>query len=85
MEKIISEFKVSETEDGFRVDIKGNEEALRQMLNWFGACDSFKAGAPASRSFCFDPDPSFLRAGFWSKFGSWCGAWGNAKEKSQRA
>jgi len=74
MDKIIHEFKVSETEDGFCVDSKGNKEALRQMLNCFNFCNSSKAGAPASCSFCFDSD-------FWSKFGSWCGAWERAKAK----
>ena len=31
MEKVIHEFKVIETEDGFRIEIKGDKEALKQM------------------------------------------------------
>ena len=41
MEKVISEFKVIETEDGFRIEIKGNKEAIRRMLSGIGLCDSF--------------------------------------------
>lgn len=31
-EKILREFKVIETEDGFRIEMKGDKEALRHML-----------------------------------------------------
>ena len=74
MEIMNSEFKFSETDAGFRIDIKGNKETIRQMLNCFGFCDSYKAGAPFSRNFCFDSD-------FWSRFGGWCGSWEKAKGK----
>ena len=36
MEKVINEFKVIETDDGFRIEIKGDKEAIRQMLKGFG-------------------------------------------------
>ena len=68
MGKVISEFKIVETEDGFRIEIKGDKEAIRRMLNGFGLCDSFRAGTRFGRSFHFGPD-------FWSGFGSWCGSW----------
>ena len=32
MEKVISEWRVVETDDGFRVEIKGDKEALRGWL-----------------------------------------------------
>ena len=76
MEKVISEFKVIETEDGFRIEIKGNKEAIRRMLSGFGLGDSFRAGTPFGRSFHFGP-------GFWSGFGSWCGSWGRTEEKDR--
>ena len=76
MEKVISEFKVIETEDGFRIEIKGNKEAIRRMLSGFGLCDSFRAGAPFGRSFHFGPS-------FWSGFGSWCGSWKRTEEKDR--
>src|SRR5512136_3454016 len=49
MEKVISEFQVIETEDGFRVEIKGDKETIRRMLSGFGFCDSFKGKAPFGR------------------------------------
>ena len=76
MEKVISEFKVIETEDGFRIEIKGNKEAIRQMLSGFGLCDSFRTGTPFGRNFRFGP-------GFWSGFGSWCGPWERTEEKKR--
>ena len=76
MEKVISEVKVVETEDGFRVEIKGNKEALRQMWSGFGRCGSFKAGTPFGRGFGFGPE-------FWSGFGSWCGPWERTEGKGR--
>ena len=36
MEKIISEFRVIETDDGFRVEIKGDKEKIRALIHGFG-------------------------------------------------
>ena len=35
MEEIIHEYKVVETEDGFRIEIKGDKERIREMLKRF--------------------------------------------------
>ena len=78
MEKMINDFKIIETEDGFRVEIKGNKEAIRRMLRGFDFCDSFKAGAPFASS-------SHPCSDFWSGFASWCGSSEKTKEKSQSA
>jgi hypothetical protein len=32
MEKVIQEFKVIETEDGFRIEVKGDKERMRQFV-----------------------------------------------------
>ena len=76
MEKMINDFKIIETEDGFRIEIKGNKETIRRMLSGFGLCDSPRTGASTGGSFhsCSD---------FWSGFANWCGSWEKAKEKSQ--
>lgn len=37
MENVISEFKVIETDDGFRIEIKGDKEHIRAFLGSFGA------------------------------------------------
>jgi hypothetical protein len=78
MEKVISEFRVIETDDGFRIEIKGDKEAIRRMLSGFGPFGSFRAGAPFGRGFRFGP-------GFWSGFGSWCGSWEKAEDKEGSA
>jgi len=36
MEKIIHEVKIVAIEDGFRIEVKGDKEAIRQMLHGFG-------------------------------------------------
>ena len=77
MEKMINDFKIIETEDGFRVEIKGYKEAIRRMLSGLGVCNLFRAGAPFGRSFHFGP-------GSWSGFGSWCGSWERTEEKDRR-
>ena len=76
MEKVISDFKIIETEDGFRIEIKGDKEAIRRMLRGFDFCDSFKARTPFGHSFRFGP-------GFWNGFDSWCGSWERTEEKKR--
>lgn len=78
MGKMIDDFKIVETEDGFRIEIKGNKEAIRRMLSGFGFCDSPRSGASFGGGFhpCSE---------FWSGFASWCGSWEKTKEKSQSA
>jgi hypothetical protein len=36
MEKVINEFKVIETDDGYRIEIKGDKERLKSMMKGFG-------------------------------------------------
>jgi hypothetical protein len=76
MEKVISEFKVMETEDGFRIEIKGDKEAIRRMLHGFDVCDAFKGRPPFGYSFRFG-------SGSWGRFGSWCSSWERAEEKNR--
>jgi len=35
MEKIINEFRVIETEDGFRIEIKGDKEKMKKFMHGF--------------------------------------------------
>ncbi|MCK4900861.1 MAG: hypothetical protein KAS38_18925 [Anaerolineales bacterium] len=35
MENLISEFKVIETDDGFRIEIKGDKEKIKSFMNDF--------------------------------------------------
>jgi|Deesub1362A_J573_1020465.scaffolds.fasta_scaffold01670_7 hypothetical protein len=56
MEKVISEFRVVETDDGFRVEFKGDKEKLRQRFRWAGRAGR---GRPRGRGmgFAFGPFP----------------------------
>ena len=36
MEKVINEFRVIETDDGFRIEIKGDKEKIRSFIAPFG-------------------------------------------------
>ncbi len=36
MERIINEFRVIETDDGFRIEIKGDKEKIRSFIGGFG-------------------------------------------------
>jgi hypothetical protein len=70
-EKIISEFKVIETEDGYRIEIKGNKEQIKKMIEGrfgFGRRGPF-GGRHHHRG--FGP------FGFWGHHGPWGhGPWG---------
>jgi hypothetical protein len=78
MEKVINEFKVVETDDGFRIEIKGDKEVIRRMSSGFGPHNFFKAEAPFGRGFRFGFGP-----GFWGRFGGWCGPWEEAEEETK--
>jgi hypothetical protein len=36
MEKVINEFRVIETDDGYRIEIKGDKERLKSFMQGFG-------------------------------------------------
>jgi hypothetical protein len=74
MEKVINEVKIIETEDGFRIEIRGDKEAIRQILHNFGS------GFPFRDGFHFDFGPDF-----WSNFGRWCSSWQEADDKKKSA
>ena len=73
MEKVINEFKVVETDDGFRIEIKGDKEAIRRMMGGFSP-GFFRGKKPRSGGpgfdFGFGPGPHF-----WAGFSDWCGSW----------
>lgn len=63
MENVISEFRIVETDDGYRIEIKGNKEAIRRMLGNFGPHGFW--GGPFRRGFRFGFGPG---PGFWGGF-----------------
>lgn len=76
-EKVINEFKVIETDDGFRIEIKGDKEAIRQMLRGFGP-SFFGGGAPHGHHFHEGFGPRF-----WNGFAEWCRPWEDSEEKKK--
>lgn len=36
MDKVIKEFRVIETDDGFRIEIKGDKERMKKFMSGFG-------------------------------------------------
>jgi len=80
MEKVINEFKVIETDDGFRIEIKGDKETIREMLGGFGP--HFFRGHrkhPFGHQFGFGFGPHF-----WTHFGGRCGPWEWEEEEEQQ-
>ncbi len=63
-EKVIHEIKIVETEDGFRIEIKGDKEAIRRMMQGFGA------GFPFGPGFRGPFGPGFGQ-GFRGRRGPW--------------
>lgn len=80
MEKVINEFRVIETDDGFRIEIKGDKEAIREMMGHFGPGFSHhrRKRHPFGPGFAFGFGPRF-----WANFGDWCGSWGDWEEEPQ--
>lgn len=70
MEKVINEFKVVETDDGFRIEIKGDKEAIRRMLGFLGPGGFFGRKGPFGRRYGFGFGPHF-----WAGFNHWCHSW----------
>jgi hypothetical protein len=70
MEKVINEFKVIETDDGFRIEIKGDKKAIREMLSGFGPYFFRRRKRPFGHGFGFGFGPRF-----WAEFGDWCWPW----------
>jgi hypothetical protein len=70
MENVIHEFKIIETEDGFRIEITGDKDTIRQMLHGFG---------PQSQSFFGHAGPFGRGPGSWFRgrpnFWDWCDRW----------
>jgi hypothetical protein len=64
MEKVIREWRIIETDDGFRIEIKGDKEALR---HW---AQCFQSRGPRHGTHHWPPFGPW-RARFWHH-GPWC-------------
>ncbi len=82
MEQVISEFRVIETDDGFRIEIKGDKEKLRSFFKGAGGPGSMHFG---HRGGWRGPwgKPGFP-PGFWRWMGPWWSYWGFEPEEEEK-
>ena len=83
MENVISEFRVIETDDGFRIEIKGDKEKLRPFFT--GGFGPGRWGHRHGRRGPWGGGPGF-RPGFmrWMMMGGpWWGEWGEEPEEEE--
>ena len=71
MEKVIQEFRVVETEDGFRIEIKGDKEKMKEFMKGFRG-HKRRHGFRGHRRgpFGFGMGPMM-----WMHAAPWCGPW----------
>jgi hypothetical protein len=73
MEDVISEFRVIETEDGYRIEIKGDKEKLKSFFRGFGGRKHWRKHRRHHRHgrppFFFEPMMWWMRSA--SCFGPW--------------
>lgn len=88
MEKIISEFRVIETDDGYRIEIKGDKERIKSFMSGAGGRRQrhHRHGGRAG----FGWGPFGLRHGpmMWMKAAGCCGPWdfeGDDEEEAEEA
>jgi hypothetical protein len=78
MEKVLQEFRIIETEDGFRIEIKGDKEKLRDFVMGLDPRHWMHHGPPMGRGIPFGP---FGMKGHRMHFGpfrmgwDWCEDW----------
>ena len=74
-------FKVIETDDGFRIEIKGDKEAIREMMGNFGPHFFRRRHKkhPFGHGFGFGFGPRF-----WAEFGDWCGPWWEEEKEEDK-
>jgi hypothetical protein len=77
MEKIVNELRVIETDDGFRIEIKGDKEKIRAFMAGAGKQRRWPHwGAGPRGPFPFGP---------WMSRGAWChGPWDFEAEEGHR-
>jgi hypothetical protein len=75
MERIINEFRVIETDDGFRIEIKGDKEKIKSFMSGFGKHKGGPHGRARRWGAAFGPFGFHFGPGMWMKAASCCGMW----------
>lgn len=76
MENIISEFRVIETDDGFRIEIKGDKEQIKSFINEFGTGKN----RHHRRGFGFGWGPWMMHPKMWTKMARCWPDWDDESE-----
>ena len=81
MEKVIRELRIIETDDGYRIEIKGDKERMKRFMRGFRGRHGrrhrhgpFKFFGMPGPGFGFGGGPGFGPGGgpgFWAGFGPW--------------
>jgi len=81
MENVITEIRVIETEDGFRIEVKGDKEKLRPFFSGAGGPEAWHRGpwrgGKGRWGFGFPP-------GFMMHMAPWWGGWGFEPEEEEK-
>jgi hypothetical protein len=81
MEKIINEFRVIETDDGFRIEIKGDKEKMKDFMHGFGyhRRSDFRGGHRRGYGW----GPFGMGPMMWMHDAPWWGPWDFEKEDEE--
>jgi hypothetical protein len=85
MERIINEFRVIETDDGFRIEIKGDKEKIKSVLSGFGGHAHGRHGRKRRRAFAWGPFGFGFDPWMWMRAAGCCGAWDAEAEAGEDA
>jgi hypothetical protein len=82
MEKIINEFRVIETDDGFRIEIKGDKEKLKSFMSDFGKHKRWPHRHGRRWGAAWGPFGFRFGPFMWMKAASCCGMWGLEEDEA---
>ena len=74
MENIITEFKVIETEDGFRIEIKGDKEQIKAFMSGYTGKKGWRRGKRHGWRGHWGP-PMGFHPMMWMNMAQWFGPW----------
>jgi len=84
MENVITEFKVIETDDGFRIEIKGDKEQIKAFMSGFGGRKGWRGGHSHGRGRAWGP--MGFNPMMWMNMAHGCGMWDfEEEEESEEA
>ena len=81
MENIISEFKVIETDDGYRIEIKGDKEQIKAFMTGFAGRKGKGHGHWRGRRGHWGP--MGFHPMMWMNMAQWCAPWDFEEEPEE--